>query len=203
MLQRVAVAAPAAGAILRPKEPEWPLPGPVLPYELASFDGAGIAHPVRVDFSRAQASLGSKIPGWVLTALVAATIVAGTLSFAFYAMPGLANPRAKPAPSRAALVRRGSPVVEVTGIRFVAAQPASPAEIRFVVVNHSATPLDGRAIQVTLRSNSGVLVSHFSFLAAGLGAFESREMASPVQNPVPPETFPDWREIRAEVHVGP
>jgi hypothetical protein len=203
MSRRITAAAPPASTIRSAAGPEWPLEGPVLPHELASLEGAGIAQVIGVDRAPERVTAGSRIPSWVMTALVAATMVAGTLSFAFYAMPGLASPRSRPAAVRPAPVLRGSPVVEVTGIRFVAAKETSPDEIRFLVVNHSAAPLDGRTIHVTLHSGAGAPVSRFTFTAAGLGAYESREMASPIQNPVPPAALPDWRDVRAVVDAGP
>jgi len=188
--------------------PEESLPGPRLPHELATFEGAGISRILRMVPDAPRPSLGSAIPGWVVTSLVTATLLAGALSFAFYAMPGLASPRVKTVSPTAVEIETppaGSPLVEVTGIRFVAGTRKGP-EIHYLVVNHSGAPLDGTTVNVTLRLNRAAVgtppISRFSFTATGLGAYESREMVSPIQNMVSSAQLPDWRDLRADVEVG-
>ena len=144
----------------------------------------------------------------MVTSLVTATLVAACLSFAFYAVPGLASPSPKVAPApvveTAEAPLSGSALVEVTGIRIVAGSAKGP-EIRYLVVNHTEAPLDGTTVNVTLRSIRAAAgaapISRFTFTVPGLGAYESREMVSPIQNMVLPGELPDWRELRADVQI--
>ena len=209
MAAGIPAVAPPRSKVFAGVAPEESLPGPRLPHELASFQGAGISHILRVVPDAPRPSLGAAIPGWVVTSLVTATLLAGALSFAFYAMPGLASPRAKTVSTAPVETietpTAGSPLLEVTGIRFVAGTRKGP-EIHYLVVNHSGAPLDGTTVNVTLRLNRAAAgtppISRFSFTATGLGAYESREMVSPIQNMVSPAQLPDWRDLRADVEVG-
>ena len=205
MAARIQAIAPLVSRVAANVVPEESLPGPRLPHELSTFQGAGISSILRVVPDAPRRPLGSAIPGWVVTSLVTATLLAGTLSFAFYAMPGLANPRPKAVSTPSVeTVGTGSPLVEVTGIRIVAGSRKGP-EIRYLVVNHSGSALDGTTVNVTLRLKQAAAgaapISRFAFTASGLAAYESREMVSPIQNTVLPGQLPDWRELWAEVEV--
>jgi len=207
MASQISPAAPPESRILSAVEPAETLNGPRLPHELVSLDGAGISQIRKVVPAESVPGLGSKIPSWVVTSLVAATLVAGCLSFAFYAMPGMARPRVE-APqalveeSAAESIDPASPV-EVTGIRIVAL-PGKRPEILYLVVNHTSDVLQGVNVQVTLRTNRGreaALVSSFAFVMPRLAAYEAREMVSPVESVVAPGPIPDWHTLRADVRV--
>ena len=77
---------------------------------------------------------------------------------------------------------------------FIADSVKGP-EIRYLVVYHSAQALDGATVNVTLRLNRAAAgaapVSRFTFTAVGLGAYQSREMVSPIENMVLPGQLPD------------
>ena len=42
----------------------------------------------------------------------------------------------------------------------------------------------------------------FSFRSTGLGAFESKEMTSPIEKVAHPVALPDWHDLRADVQIA-
>lgn len=198
----IPVAMPAKSPILSAVEPAVFLSGPRLPHELISLDAAGVSHVVRVDLSAAPPPAAYKMPIWMVS-VVTATVVAGVLSLALYAMPGAAS-QAPPAPPMEVLEPlTGSEIVEVTGIRIVSAA-GRLSEIRYVVVNHSDQKLDGAGVQVTLRPRSRVnsaTIAKFTFTVPKLGPHQSQELFSLIEDVVIPGSLPDWRELRADAEL--
>ena len=191
------------------------LPGPTLPHELTSLNTAGVTK-ILVPPGQVVAAKGSS---WVLSFVVAAAVLAGTLAASFYAMPGLANPsssapakiEAKAAPVAPKPVAPRVPVnplariVEVTGVRFVTDLPDSPPQIHYLVVNHSNVPLIGVTVNVTLRAISGDAqspLSQFAFRAPRLGPYESKEMVSSIERFNRQVSLPDWQDLRADIQIA-
>jgi hypothetical protein len=193
------------------------LPGPTLPIELTSLGGAGISAPIA---PRAKAPLGSGIPSWVVSVLVALTLMAAALSLTFYLMPGalggsapvsapVDEAKAAPAvPAVAAPVPSAHPLakhVEVTGFRFVTEPGRAPA-IHYIVVNHSAARISDITVNVTLRPVGGLatqpVLSRFSFPMPALGAYESKEMVSPIERVTRPGTLPEWQNLAVQVDIA-
>jgi hypothetical protein len=189
------------------------LPGPTLPHELTSLDAAGVAN-ILVPSGQVVAAKSSS---WVLSFVVAAAVLAGTLAASFYAMPGLANPSAPPkveAKAERAVAKPAEPrvpvnplarIVEVTGVRFVTDLPDRPPQIHYLVVNHSNVPLIGVTVNVTLRTTGGETqspLSQFAFRAPRLGPYESKEMVSSIERFNRQVSLPDWQELRAEIQIA-
>lgn len=158
----------------------------------------------------------------MLSLVVAALVIAGTLGAAFYAMPSLAKAPAAPSAARQEVAKRETKatsepakptvpadpiarIVEVTGIRFVTDLPGRPPEIHYLVVNHSNIPLLGVTVNVTLRDSTSdpqSTLSQFAFRAPRLGPYESKEMVSSIERFNRPVALPDWRELHADVQIS-
>ena len=195
------------------------LPGPTLPHELTSLNAAGIN---KILVPAGQASVAAKGSSWMLSLVVAALVIAGTLGAAFYAMPSLAKAPAAPSAARQEVAKRETKatsepakptvpadpiarIVEVTGIRFVTDLPGRPPEIHYLVVNHSNIPLLGVTVNVTLRDSTSdpqSTLSQFAFRAPRLGPYESKEMVSSIERFNRPVALPDWRELHADVQIS-
>jgi hypothetical protein len=192
------------------------LPGPTLPHELTSLHAAGVAQVlVAAGAGQIQKTQSSN---WALSVVVAAAVLAGTLGGAFYAMPGfassspgssseVASKEAKA--SLPAAVERKIPtnplarLIEVTGIRFVTDVPDRPAQIHYLVVNHSNVPLIGVTVNVTLRTNAvATPLSQFTFRAPRLGPYESKEMVSSIERISRPVAIPDWRSLETDIDIA-
>ena len=94
-----------------------------------------------------------------------------------------------------------SKAVEVTGVRFVTGIPDRRPELHYLVVNHSNVALTGIVVNVTLRSAPNPMpVAQFSFRTPRMNAFESKEMVSPIER-VNTADLPDWRRVKAEIHI--
>ncbi len=160
--------------------------------------------------------MAAKSSSWVLSFVVAAAVLAGTLAASFYAMPGLANSSAPPKVEAKAERPAPKPVepsipvnplariVEVTGVRFVTDLPDHPPQIHYLVVNHSNVPLIGVTVNVTLRTTGGAQspLSQFAFRAPRLGPYESKEMVSSIERFNRQVSLPDWQELRADIQIA-
>jgi len=191
------------------------LPGPTLPHELTSLDAAGVAR-ILVSAAGQVEPVAAKSSSWLVSFMVAAAVLAGTLGASFYAMPGLANSSA-PKKERVVKEARNSVpepekpkapenpftrIVEVTGVRFVTDIPGRSPQIHYLVVNHSNLPLAGVTVNVTLKDASAdVPLSQFAFRAPRLGPYESKEMVSSIERFNKPISLPDWRALKTEIEI--
>jgi hypothetical protein len=84
--------------------------------------------------------------------------------------------------------------------------PAREPEIQYLVVNHTADRFTGVTVYVTLRAADALdgqpPLAKFQFTAPNLGAFESKDMSSPIERVTRPVTLPDWQDLRADVEIG-
>jgi hypothetical protein len=192
----------------RPMQPDTApritLPGPTLPSELLSLSQAGLS--AIPGFPRRKPPAG--FPSWVISGTVMAVLLLGGIAAASYVLPGNPpNPAANSEPPSGTMPSNYplAKYVEVTGFRFVM-DLNRRSEIHYLVVNHSAAPLTGVTVVVTLRaarSKPGAPpLARFSFQAPELQPFESREMTSAIEKLTRPVELPEWQDLRAEVDIG-
>jgi hypothetical protein len=93
--------------------------------------------------------------------------------------------------------------VEVVGLRMINEDKKPVA--RFVVVNHSATEIDGLAANVTLRASTSRSdedpVGSFSFKVPEIGPNESRDMTVPLKTKFQMYELPDWQKTTADIEI--
>lgn len=187
--------------------PRITLAGPTLPPELVSLQAAGISAPLTDVALRPSTAV--RMPGWMVSLIVAIGLAGVSLAVALYLMPGMQPETAQSAAPPAAPRPASSPLaqyVEVTGFRFVTDTKRNP-EIHYLVVNHSPALLNGVTVYVTLRSRTAQAsqppLSQFSFKMPNLGPYESREMTSAIEKVNRPGPLPDWRDLIVQVDVAP
>jgi hypothetical protein len=205
-VERIRPARPSA----RPKGAAGPgitLAGPTLPPELVSLTAAGISAPLTNVAPRPAG--GARMPGWMVSLLVAVGLAGACLGLVFYLVPGMLAERAPATTPPSAPRAASSPLaqyVEVTGFRFITDAKRNP-EIHYLVVNHSSALLNGVTVFVTLRSRAAQPnqppLSQFSFRMPNLGPYESREMTSAIEKVTRPGPLPDWRDLIVQVDVAP
>src|SRR6185295_14834060 len=157
--------------------PRITLPGPTLPPGLEHLQGAGLT------VSTAATSKGkAKASSW----LVSVTVMLVLLFIGVTAVSSLTPHSAADTKPASPVIAEPAPAdsipapshplaksIEVTGFRIVV-DPSRKSEIHYLLVNHSATPLDDVTIFVTLRGASGKAgqppLCRFSFRASGIGA---------------------------------
>jgi hypothetical protein len=192
------------------------LPGPTLPHELTSLSGAGISAPISPRPRREPPK--RSLPAWVVSLVVAATLVTSMLGLAIYFMPGMLAGSPPPANAEAKATAAPQPValppdpkappiskyVEVTGFRFVTTRDRG-SSIHYIVVNHSAAMLSDVTVNVTLRARAAQAsqppLSQFSFPLPDLGPYESREMVSPIERITRPGVLPEWQDLDVQVNI--
>jgi hypothetical protein len=95
--------------------------------------------------------------------------------------------------------------IEIVGLRLV--QDAKKrAEVRFVVVNHSAAELPDMTAKVRLRAVTSKKdeepVGTFSFKLPSLGPYESKELTSILDTKLRVYEMPDWQNLREEIQLS-
>jgi hypothetical protein len=199
-------AAPAPRILTPDSGPRITLPGPALPPQLNVRENL---HVVTVLGGSRKKRL---VPGWLVSFLVMATLLAAGIAVVLYLLPAshtTADAKsAAPEPVTTPAVEPSHPLVqyiEVTGIRFVM-DLTKKSEIHYLVVNHSGSELSDMTVFVTLRTANAKAgqppLCRFSFRSAGLGPFESKEMTSSIEKLPHPVALPDWHDLRAEVQIG-
>jgi hypothetical protein len=187
-------------------EPRVTLPGPALPRELMSLQAAGLV-PIRS--GRGQSDRGRF--GWATRIVVVAMLLTAGMAAAYHVMPGgtpaaPAKPAPEPVVEQPVAARNDNSLarwVEVTGVRFM--EVNRKPQIRYLVVNHSSSPLNSVMVYVTLRTSNAkpgqAPLARLSFRAPDLAAFEAKEMFSAIERISSPLDLPDWRDLRADVEV--
>jgi len=200
-------AAPPVKILAADSGPRVTLPGPALPQQLNVRENLRVAT-VAAERPRKQRS----IPGWVISFLVMAGLLAVGIAVVFYLLPAshtAADAKsAAPEPVTTPAVEASHPIsqyIEVTGIRFVM-DPNKKSEIQYLVVNHSAAELSDMTVFVTVKTANAKAgqppLCRFSFRSTGLAPFESKEMTSSIEKLPHPVTLPDWHDLRAEVQIA-
>jgi hypothetical protein len=201
-------AAPPVKILTPDSGPRITLPGPVLPQQLNVRENLQVVT-VLGERPRKHRS----VPGWVISFLVMAGLLAVGVAIVFYLLPAshtTADAKsAAPEPVTATpAVEASHPLaqtIEVTGFRFVM-DLNKKSEIHYLVVNHSAAELSDMTVFVTVRTAGGKAgqppLCRFSFRSTGLAPFESKEMTSSIEKLPRPVALPDWHDLRAEVQIA-
>jgi hypothetical protein len=193
-----------------PLEPKTTLPGPVLPPQLNSLREAGI-RTVLSPKARKAAVPGS---GWLVSLFVMIVTLVVGVGVVFYALPNIFG-SASATPTEPEPVKLPPAVqqanyslsryVEVTGFRFLV-DFNQKSEIHYLVINHSAAPLNSVTVFVTLRAADAKAgqppLSRFSFRSPDLGPYESRDMSSPIERLPRSVSLPDWQNLRADIEIS-
>jgi hypothetical protein len=201
-------AAPPVKILTADSGPRMTLPGPALPVQLNVRENLRVATAPGERPRKQRRAL----PGWVISFLVMALLLAAGVGVVFYLLPAshtTADAKtAAPEPVTAPAVEPSHPLaqsIEVTGFRFVM-DPNKKSEIHYLVVNHSAAELSDMNVFVTVRMANAKAgqppLCRFSFRSTGLAPFESKEMTSSIEKLPRPVTLPDWHDLRAEVQIA-
>jgi hypothetical protein len=201
-------AAPPLKILTADSGPRMTLPGPALPVQLNVRENLRVATAPGERPPKQRRAL----PGWVISFLVMALLLAAGVGVVFYLLPAshtTADAKtAAPETVTAPAVEASHPLaqsIEVTGFRFVM-DPNKKSEIHYLVVNHSATELSDMNVFVTVRMANAKAgqppLCRFSFRSTGLAPFESKEMTSSIEKLPRPVTLPDWHDLRAEVQIA-
>jgi hypothetical protein len=199
-------AAPAPRILTPDSGPRITLPGPALPPQL------NVRENLHVVTVLGGARKKRSVPGWLISFLVMAALLAVGITVVFNLLPAshtTADAKsATPEPVATPAVEPSHPLaqyIEVTGIRFVM-DLNKKSEIHYLVVNHSGSELSDMTVFVTVRAANAKAgqppLCRFSFRSAGLGPFESKEMTSSIEKLPHPVTLPDWHDLRAEVQIA-
>lgn len=95
--------------------------------------------------------------------------------------------------------------LEITGWRLLQ-NAQKRAEIRFVVVNHSAAEIPDLSATVNLRAQAGretAPIGSFAFKLPSLGPYESRDLTALLNTNLKVYEFPDWQNLFEEIQIGP
>jgi hypothetical protein len=185
-----------------------PLAGPCLPPELRNFIEAQPAQ-----HCRARKGIG--LPAWI-TSLVIATSLFLVVAVMLQYLETNREARAAvaPAPSQAAAAVPPAPTfeqhpfarfVEVTGLRVVA-DLNHRSQVQYIVVNHSASQLNGMAIRIAVRSSTDPVgappLFTVSAVVPSLGPHQSKEIRTDLDSELRSSAIPDWEYLRTDVQIG-
>jgi hypothetical protein len=149
-------------------------------------------------------------PTWLVGVgfAVALLLLGGGIYYFFLRTPGgsSAEKAGLENPSNASQQKVSNPLqkyVEVVGVRMVTEDKKPVA--KFVVVNHSATEIDGLAANVTLWASTSRSeedsVGSFSFKLPEIGANDSVDLKAPLKTKKLMYELPDWQNTTAEIQI--
>jgi len=134
----------------------------------------------------------------------------GGTSEAAASTPAARESASTPAPAAAntpAAAKQNSTLqkyVEVTGVRLTEDSAKKP-EVHFLVVNHSGAEIADLAANVNLWARTAKsdeeAVGTFTFKLGSLGAYESKDMTTPLNTKLRVYELPDWQNLTAEVQI--
>jgi hypothetical protein len=192
--------------------PQLTLPGPALPPELERFEDGNI---VTVLGPEPKAKPGSLLPGWLISLVVAISLLLAGVAVVFYILPSSSpatggegastqsQPAAMPAPAVAPQALGKS--LEITGFR-IGVDLTNRTVVQYIVVNHSTREISNANVNVVVRSAHGHFsrtpVVTFSFRLPAVGPLESREMTTVLESPLKPGDVPDWQSLRPEIQTS-
>ena len=149
-------------------------------------------------------------PTWLVAVGFAAVLLllGGSIYYFFLRTPGgtSAEKAGLENPSNASHQKVSNPLqkyVEVVGVRMLTEDKKPVA--KFVVVNHSATEIDGLAANVTLWASTSRSeedsVGSFSFKLPTIGANDSVDLKAPLKTKKLMYELPDWQNTTAEIEI--
>ncbi len=154
------------------------------------------------------------MPPWVVTLLVAVALFLAGGGFYYWVWPALkARPVARqqspfeevlPAGEAHVTGGRIARYIEVTGFR-ITEDANRRAQVRFLVVNHSAADIGDLAGKVSLRTTKSSPdeppISTFEFKTSRLGPYESVEFKTVMATKLRAYELPDWQFLTADVEI--
>ena len=206
-------AQPAAAAPPPPAQPQTPAaayPTPLVPQAPPMYTPAPAppqayapqAPPQQV--YRVPDPHARRIPGWLVTVLVAGGLVGiGVLGFTLL-RPGAREPAKAVAPLDRPPAGPGKPhpylkFVEVTGIRLL--EEKQKLQIKLAVVNHSAAELSDMKLTVTLsavpREGEASVIAEIPVSVPPIAAFEVKDVTASVPTKLRAYEVPDWQFLKA------
>jgi hypothetical protein len=135
-------------------------------------------------------------------------LLGGSIYYFFLRAPGgtSAEKAGLENPSNASHQKVSNPLqkyVEVVGVRMLTEDKKPVA--KFVVVNHSATEIDGLSANVTLWASTSRSeedsVGSFSFKLPEIGANSSMDLKAPLKTKKLMYELPDWQNTTAEIEI--
>lgn len=146
------------------------------------------------------------MPSWLLMILVAAVvgaIVAGAVWFK-QRSSGTAETAAESTPASAASVPNGThrlaKFLELTGFRL-SEDAKQRANVRMVVVNHSAADLADLTMNVTFKTPQGKIVGTAEVKVPNVAPLGSTDVSAPLKTTERAYELPDWQFVRAEFEI--
>jgi hypothetical protein len=166
--------------------------------------------PPQAAWPQATTPTRSTPPTWLVAVGFAAALLllGGGIYYFFLRAPS--GPTAEKAglenPSNASQQKVSNPLqkyVEVVGVRMITEDKKPIA--KFVVVNHSATEIDGLSANVTLWASTSRSeedsVGSFSFKLPEIGANDSVDLKAPLKTKKLMYELPDWQNTTAEIQI--
>jgi chemotaxis protein histidine kinase CheA len=163
-----------------------------------------------------DATSGSRMPGWMVTGMVAGCMLIAGMGVVNYWLPSKDAPASAaqqaaapaaaepPKPEPPPAVPAASPLraVEFTGFRIVGDNPGRTV-VQYVIVNHTGRDIAPMTVRIELKSNKllGPNLCSFAVRLPSLSPYESKDLASALEVKVDPKSVPDWSEVKAEVRV--
>jgi len=205
------VYAPPPPAYAAPPQPVYAPPPP----PAYSAPPAAPAAPQGSWIQPQQPPKGISVPPWLLSigfAVLFLAVGAGAYFGIRYFSGSSEASTSTPAPSEGAGAAAASKAkantlqkyVEIVGMRLLEDAKKKP-EIRFVVVNHSGAEIADLAANVSLSARTAKsdeeAVGTFSFKVASLGAYESKEISSPLNTKLRVYELPDWQNLDAALQI--
>lgn len=154
------------------------------------------------------------VPGWLVAMFVALLLVALGGGAYLYLLPSskartetaekptLETPSAQS--SSPAKPHPYAKFLEIAGLR-ISEDAKQKAQIRFVVVNHSAADLADMTLAVTLKPSTAKPedkpLATISVKVPRLGPYEARDMEASVKTELRAYELPDWQFLRSEFEI--
>lgn len=177
-----------------------PLAGPCVPPQLRNL-GEQLIPP------RKKARKKAGLPAWIVSALVAVILFLGVGSLLQYWAANRdtksGSPSSQASDPPATLGHQSSTSVEVTGLRVLPG--TKRAQLEFIVVNHSGTPLTNVGLNIAVRSSSSgtqtLALFTISTTIPSLAPYQSREFRAELDPELRASDIPDWQSLHADVSV--
>jgi len=204
-----AVAPQDPSAALLAQGPQAPtLNGPSLPPDLRELSES-------VPLQSGEPGKRAGFPAWMLSFVIAIVLLLGGISLMQYFSnrdaqdaTGATQPGQASRSASTDSVLEEHPFahsVEVSGVRITPGQNHK-LQLQYVVVNHSPKELTGLGIRLAMHaandsSTAAPLFTVFSKVPA-LGAYQSREIRTELDNDLRVSSLPDWQSLRPEILVS-
>jgi hypothetical protein len=169
--------------------------------------------PIVPAFTNQAPAPARAIPSWLMAVLSAAGFI--VIAFGifwvikYFSEPGQAalTPVTMEKPAAAPVHGKTHPLqkyIEIVGLRLTE-ENNKKAQARYVVVNHSGAEIADLAGHVTLSTRAAKAgddpIGSFSFKIGSLGAYESKELNSPLDTKLRVYELPDWQFLTQDIQI--